>query len=366
MNIPFFSFAPEHTALRDEILRDITEVYDANWYIMGRQLSAFEEEYAVWNKTKHCIGVANGLDALQIALLAAGIGMGDEVIVASNAYIACWLAVSQVGATIVPVEPSALSGNIDPDQIEAAITPRTKAIMPVHLYGQSCEMHRIQPIAERYGLHIIEDNAQSHGAMCQGRLTGTWGIANATSFYPTKNLGALGDAGAITTNDEKIAIFCRTYRNYGSSEKYYNTMMGANSRLDELQAAILRRKLGRLAAANAERTRIANRYLSLLADLPDVEMPVVMPSCTSVWHLFVIRTKQRDALQIYLQEKGIQTAIHYPVPPHLQEAYRHLGYKKGDFPMAEAWSDACLSIPLYPGIPDEQVEIVANTIRLFF
>jgi dTDP-4-amino-4,6-dideoxygalactose transaminase len=364
--IPFFSFAPQHEALRAELLADMAAVYDANWYIMGSRLAQFEADYAAWHAVQHVIGVANGLDALRIALLAVGVGAGDEVIVASNAYIACWLAVSQTNATVVPVEPCPDTANIDPERIEAAITPRTKAIMPVHLYGQSCQMDRIMDIAHRHGLMVVEDNAQGHGATCLDRKTGTWGHANATSFYPTKNLGALGDAGAITTQDDAIADFCRTYRNYGSREKYKNVLQGTNSRLDDLQAAILTRKLAHLDAANAERTRLAALYSALLGDLSDVEIPFVAPSCTSVWHLYVIRTARRDALQSYLQAQGIQTMIHYPIAPHLQVAYRDLGYKAGDFPIAERWAATCLSLPLYPGMPDTHVEAVAKCVHRFF
>lgn len=341
------------------------QFYDRQWYILGDEVRQFENEYAAWNHTRHCVGVANGLDALVIALRALGVGPGDEVIVPSNTYIASWLAVSQVGAQVVPVEPNPNTWNIDPQQIAAAITPRTRAVMPVHLYGQACEMSAIAAIAAQYGLAVVEDNAQGHGARCDGRLTGSWGHVNATSFYPTKNLGALGDAGGITTDDDALADFCRTYRNYGSKTKYYNEMAGSNSRLDELQAALLRIKLRHLDAWNAERTVLANHYLRLLADVPGLQLPALAPGCTSVWHLFVVLTERRDALQAFLKEKGIQTMIHYPVAPHLQQAYADAGFQQGQFPLAERIARTCLSLPIFPGMTLEQVEQVCEEVKAF-
>jgi dTDP-4-amino-4,6-dideoxygalactose transaminase len=365
-NIPFFSFQPENERIRAEILQVFARVYDANWYILGEQLLAFEKEYALWNNTQHCIGVGNGLDALRLALFSLGIGQGDEVIVPSNAYIACWLAVSQTGAKPIPVEPRFDTYNLDYQGIESAINSKTKAIMPVHLYGQACEMGQIMEIATLYNLAIVEDNAQAHGAQYMGQMTGSFGKVNATSFYPTKNLGALGDGGAITTNEVQLADFCRDYRNYGSSKKYHNHIKGCNSRLDELQAAFLSQKLKYLAENNAQRATLSDYYLTQLKGIEDLHLPVIAKNCTHVWHLFVIRTTKRDELQAFLAQKGIQTMIHYPIPPHLQTAYLDLGHLRGDFPIAEKMAAESLSLPLYPGMQMEELDIVIKAIKAFF
>jgi dTDP-4-amino-4,6-dideoxygalactose transaminase len=365
-NIPFFSFKPSHERLRTEMLEIFANVYDDNSYILGKRLQAFETEYALWNETQFCIGVGNGLDALRISLLALGIGPGDEVILPSNAYIACWLAVSQIGATPIPVEPRLDTYNIDYQIIEEKITNETKAIMPVHLYGQACEMGAIMDIATRHNLAIVEDNAQGHGAKYRGQATGSFGKINATSFYPTKNLGALGDGGAITTNDANLANFCRDYRNYGSSEKYHNRIIGCNSRLDEMQAAFLSLKLKHLAADNAKRLQLANYYLENLQGIGDINLPILAEDCSHCWHLFVIRSNHRDALQEFLAKKGIQTMIHYPIPPHLQEAYRDLGYAKGDFPLAEKIALEALSLPLYSEMEKAVAEKVVEAVVEFF
>lgn len=355
-----------HNALGEAPFEVFRRFWDQQWYILGASVAAFEASYARWNGTQYCVGVANGLDALHLALRALHIGPGDEVIVPSNTYIATWLAVTQTGAMPVPVEPDLRSYNLDPARIEAAITPATKAIMPVHLYGQSCDMAAIMAIAAKHGLFVVEDNAQAHGAVHAGRLTGSFGHLNATSFYPTKNLGALGDAGAITTDDPQLAEQIRLLRNYGSARKYYNDLPGYNSRLDELQAALLSMKLPFLQQWTEQRRSLAAMYLAQLADIEDV----VLPECTEperhVWHLFVIRTKQRDALAEYLGAQGIGWMIHYPLPPHLQEAYRALGYQRGDFPLAEQIADTCLSLPLFPGMSEQQVEQVTGAVRRFF
>ncbi|WP_373551078.1 DegT/DnrJ/EryC1/StrS family aminotransferase [Haliscomenobacter sp.] len=366
MQIPFFSSAPMHQPLKVELDAFWQKFYDSNWYVLGPEVEAFEAAYAAFNQTRFCVGVANGLDALHIALKALGVGPGDEVIVPSNTYIASWLGVSQVGAIPVPVEPDPHTWNIDPQRIEAAISTRTRVIMPVHLYGQACEMGPIMELATRYDVALVEDNAQAHGARWQGKLTGSFGQINGVSFYPTKNLGALGDAGAVTTNDSALADFAKMYRNYGSRQRYYNEMPGLNSRLDAVQAGILRIKLAHLASWNAEREVLANRYLEQLRGIKQLRLPTLGTDCTSVWHLFVVLAERRDALQVYLQERGIGTLIHYPLPPHLQEAYFPLGFKRGQFPIAEQIAQKCLSLPLYPGMPVAHLDQVVDAIGAFY
>lgn len=343
-----------------------TNVFDSKWYILGKAVEQFETEYAAFNQVQRCIGVSNGLDALHLCLKALDIGPGDEVIVPSNTYIATVLAASYVGATPVFVEPDDATFNIDPALIEAAITPRTKAIMPVHLYGQCCQMDEIMELANKHGIHVIEDNAQSQGATYNGKLTGSFGIVNGTSFYPGKNLGALGDAGAITTDDATIAAKIGALRNYGSQKKYYNETVGFNMRLDELQAAFLSVKLKHLQKWTVERQQIAQWYDAALLGIGDIVTPAIAPAATHVYHLYVIRTKHRDALQQHLQQQGIGTLIHYPIPPHLQQAYQHLGYQKGDFPIAEAMANTCLSIPMFPGLQQQQVQQVVSAIQSFY
>ncbi|MCC2547925.1 DegT/DnrJ/EryC1/StrS family aminotransferase [Hymenobacter sp. BT175] len=366
MTIPFLSFAPQHQPIREEVLAAISRVYDSQWYVLGQEVAAFEAAYAGFNGVGHCVGVANGLDALHLALVALGIGPGDEVIVPSNTYIATWLAVSYVGATPVPVEPDPATFNLDPDRLEAAITPRTRAIMPVHLYGQACQMSRILEIARRSNLFVVEDNAQAQGAAEHGRLTGSFGQVNATSFYPGKNLGALGDAGALTTDDAELATRLRTLRNYGSQKKYFNEVVGYNSRLDELQAAVLGVKLPYLTRWTQERQQVAALYQQQLAGLGDLILPATAPGCTHVYHLYVVRTARRDALQAHLAAAGIGSLIHYPIPPHRQQAYASLGYLPGAFPIAEELAATCLSLPLWPGLTEEQVAFVATGIKAFF
>jgi len=342
------------------------EFINSGWYILGEKVTSFEEEYARFNTSSYAIGVANGLDALVLSLKALNIGDGDEVIVPSNTYIASWLAVSYVGATPIPVEPRIDTYNINPELIEAAITPRTKAIMPVHLFGQICEMDAIMKIADKHKLYVIEDNAQSQGATYKNKVSGSWGHCNATSFYPGKNLGALGDGGAVTTNDAKIARNVRVIRNYGSEKKYYNEVKGINSRLDELQAAFLSIKLKRLEEDNVKRQAVAAYYNESLVGIGDLILPVLAESTTSVYHLYVILTNKRDALQEYLKEKGIGTIIHYPIPPHLQEAYSDMGFIKGDFPIAEEIAADCLSLPISPYLEQHQQNEICDIIKLFF
>lgn len=366
MKVPFLSFAPANKELKTEMLGAFEQFFDSAWYVLGNKVKEFEAHYAVFNKVNHCVGISNGLDALHIALLSLGIGEGDEVIVPSNTYIATVLAISYVGATPVFVEPDEATFNIDPAKIEAKVTSRTKAIMPVHLYGQCCAMEPIMQIAEKHQLFVVEDNAQSQGAAYKGKIAGSWGHINGTSFYPGKNLGALGDAGAVTTNDAALARKAAVLRNYGSEKKYYNEVIGHNMRLDECQAYFLDVKLPYLGEWTRQRQQIAHWYLEKLAGAGDITLPVTAPHATHVYHLFVVRTAQRDALQLHLSEQGIGTLIHYPIPPHLQEAYKSLGFGKGDFPIAERIADTCLSLPIWPGMTEETVDLVATSIKAFY
>lgn len=365
MTIPFLSFEAQHQPIRDEILAAMARVYDQQWYILGEEVNSFEKEYAGFNQVRHTVGVSSGLDALMLALRAIGIGPGHEVIVPSNTYIATWLAVTQLGASIVPVEPDSATSNLDHTLLEGLITPRTKAIIPVHLYGQACQMSAIIKIAQEYGIHIVEDNAQAQGASYEGQPTGSFGIANATSFYPTKNLGALGDAGAVTTNDLAVADRIRILRNYGSRQKNAHEVMGYNARLDELQAAILRVKLQKLTAWTEQRQQIAAWYDNCLADISHLRLPYVAPGATHVYHLYVVHTPYRDALQKHLTSYGIGTVSHYPVPPYKQPAYTELNLQKSNYPIAADLANTCLSLPLWPGMNQHQVMAVAEAIRMF-
>jgi dTDP-4-amino-4,6-dideoxygalactose transaminase len=364
--IPFLSLEPMHAPLREKFLSEFTSVLEASNYVLGSKVEKFEREYARYQGAKHCIGVGNGLDAIRIALEACGVGAGDEVIVPSNTFIATALAVSQLGAKPVLVEPRLDTYNLDPKQIANALTAKTKALMPVHLYGQPCEMDAIMEIAKSRGLAVIEDNAQSHGSTYRGKQAGTFGAASATSFYPGKNLGALGDGGAITTDQDSIAHDSRMIRNYGSVEKYRHERKGLNSRLDEVQAALLSVKLDHLEAWNIERRKIAAIYDSELKGVGDLATPYVAEGAVPVYHLYVIRTRKRDALQAHLTERRIGTMIHYPTPIHLQKAYADLGHRAGDFPIAEEISRTCLSLPLYPGLGGAAIERVVSAIKGFY
>jgi dTDP-4-amino-4,6-dideoxygalactose transaminase len=363
MNITFLSFGPQHDPIREVVMSALGRVYDSYWYVMGQTVRDFETAYANFSGAAHCVGVANGLDALYLALLALGIGPGDEVIGPSNTYIATWLAVSYVGATLVPVEPDPATYNLDPRRLEAAITPRTRAIMPVHLHGQACEMTVIMDIAQRRSSFVIEDNVQAQGARADEELTGSFGHANGTSFYPGKNLGALGDAGAVTTNDEALAQKIQTLHNYGSQQKYYNDILGYNSRLDESQAAAMSVKLKYLPEWTRQRQQVARWYDEQLGGIDDLQLPGTAHGSTHVFHLYVVRTSRRDALQQHLTASGVGTLIHYPVPPHLQQAYAHMGIAKGTYPIAEELADTSLSLPMWPGMTEEHVATVAASIR---
>ena len=366
MKIPFLNLKQLNEPFENDFEHAYRELIQSGWYILGERVSTFENEYSNFNNVQHTIGVANGLDALILSLKALNIVAGDEVIVPSNTYIASWLAISYVGAKPVPVEPRIETYNINPELIEAAITPKTKAIMPVHLYGQICEMEEIVKIAKNHNLYVVEDNAQSQGASYLGKLSGSWGHCNGTSFYPGKNLGALGDGGAVTTNDSDLARIVRVNGNYGSEKKYFNEVKGINSRLDELQASFLSIKLKQLNSDNLKRVEIAAKYTELLDGVGDLILPELAVDATSVYHLYVIRTKKRDELQAHLAKYGIGTMVHYPVPPHLQQAYIDLGYKKGDFPISEEIAQTCLSLPIWPGMQKKEVQEVVKVIVEFW
>ncbi|MEH2333285.1 DegT/DnrJ/EryC1/StrS family aminotransferase [Nostoc sp.] len=354
MKISFLDLKASSLEIRQELDEAYRKFIESGWYILGQELEAFEAEFASYCNVQHCIGVGNGLDALHLILRAMNIGLGDEVIVPANTYIATWLAISHAGATPVPVEPNEKTYNIEPKNIEGAITSKTKAILAVHLYGQPADMDSINEIAARYELKVIEDAAQAHGARYKGRKVGSLGDAAGFSFYPTKNLGALGDGGAVTTNDGELAEKINLLRNYGSRVKYFNEIKGFNSRLDELQAAFLRVKLTRLDEWNARRAWIANQYLEKLSSVTDLTLPFVPAWAEPVWHLFVVRHSKRPDLEKHLKDSGIGTLIHYPVPPHLCDAYieeQHLG----SFPITEQMAKDVLSLPISPHLNNEEV-----------
>jgi dTDP-4-amino-4,6-dideoxygalactose transaminase len=359
-SIPFLSLTAAYKELQAEIESEVLATMRSGWYILGPEVKSFESDFSSYCETAHCVGLANGLDALHLALLAMGVGSGDEVIVPSNTYIATWLAVSQCGAMPVPVEPVESTYNIDPSRIEAAITPRTKAILPVHLYGQPADLDPILAIARKHKLKVLEDAAQAHGARYKGRRIGGHSDAVAWSFYPGKNLGALGDGGAVTTNDPEIADRLRVLRNYGSRVKYVNEVQGHNSRLDPIQATVLRVKLKYLDEWNARRAEIASLYHAGLAG-SDLVLPSVPEWSNPAWHLYVVRAKNRQARQAQLAQADIGSLIHYPIPPHLQQAYVSLGYKRGYFPIAEAMADEVLSLPMGPHLSHAEVSVVITT-----
>jgi dTDP-4-amino-4,6-dideoxygalactose transaminase len=363
MTIPFLDLKAINLLQQDEIEQAMRRVLLSGWYVLGKEVDAFEQAYATYCGTRHAIGVANGLDAIFLVLKAWGVGPGDEVIVPSNTYIATWLAASHCGATPVPVEPVDGTYNLDPARVEAAITPRTRAIIPVHLYGQCVDMDPLMAIAQRHGLKVVEDCAQAHGALYHGRRAGSLGHAAAFSFYPGKNLGALGDGGAITTDDDALALQLRTLRNYGSQKKYHNDVAGFNSRLDELQAAILAVKLPALDGQNARRAALAALYNDHLAGIPGLVLPVVAAAQTPVWHLDVERHPQRDALAQKMADAGIGTLVHYPIPPHRQAAYAAMGLGDGTFPIAEAIHRDVLSLPMGPTLTDADAVAVAHALR---
>lgn len=341
----------------------VTEILKSGWYVLGKQLEAFEEEFAFYTGSKYCRGLASGLDALQIAFRVLQIGEGDEVLVQGNTYIASVMGITMNGATPVFIEPDKYD-LLNTSKLEEAITERTKAILVVHLYGQACDMTEVMDIATRYGLRVVEDCAQSHGAMWQGKQTGTWGDIGCFSFYPSKNLGAFGDAGALITDNPEIAEEVRILRNYGSEKRYYNKCIGYNSRLDEMQAGLLRVKLSHYDELTEERIRIAKKYSEgIKNDL--IYLPKIRDGATHVWHQYVIHCKRRNKLMDFLKEHEIETIIHYPIPPHLQEGYKYLGHEKGDFPVSEQYADEVLSLPLYNGMTEREIQMVINTVNAF-
>ncbi len=362
MNIPFASVEVMHKEIEEEMLAAFKRVYDNNWFIQGKEVSEFEKEFAAYCGASYCVGCGNGLDALYLILRAYGIGAGDEVIVPSNTYIATALAVSYTGAKPVFVEPCLYSFNINPSLIEAAITPNTKAIMAVHLYGQPADMDEIKELAKKYNLKVIEDSAQAHGALYKNNHTGSLGDAAGFSFYPGKNLGALGDGGAIVTNDKELADKCRALGNYGSDYKYHHIYKGNNSRLDEVQAALLRVKLRSLDVWNERRNEIAKRFINEI-DNDEIVLPVTLPERTHVYHIFGIRCERRGELERYLSENGIGTNKHYPIPMHMQGAYADLNIPEGTYPIAEEISRTELSIPMYYGMTEDEVSYIIDKIN---
>lgn len=360
MFVPFLDLRASYDELKNDTDLAYKRVMSSGWYLLGHELKSFEEEFSAYTDTAYCVGVGNGLEALELLLKAYDIGLGDEVIVPSNTYIATWLAVNYVGATPVPVEPILETYNINPNLIEAAITAKTKAIIAVHLYGQPCDMDAINKVAQQHGLIVIEDAAQAQGALYKNKKVGSLGHAAGFSFYPGKNLGAFGDAGAITTNDASIADKVKILRNYGSEIKYHNKVKGVNSRLDELQAAFLRVKLKKLDEWNARRKVIAKLYLDSLASMSSLVLPMCPEWADPAWHLFVIRHLDRDALQKTLKENNIETLIHYPIPPHKQPAYQEMNYKH--FPISEKIHNEVLSLPIGPHMKQPEFIEVTKTL----
>lgn len=364
MRVPFVSFLPMENELDTELKMAFNKVYSRSYYIDGIEDKNFEEAFAEYCNVNYCIGTGNGLDALILALQALDVKIGDEVIVPSNTYIATALAVTYVGALPVFVDPDIRTYNIDIKKIEGRITEKTKAIMPVHLYGQACDMDSILKIAERYHLNVVEDCAQAHGAMYKGKKVGSFGDAAGFSFYPGKNLGALGDAGAVLTNRKEVADKVRALRNYGSDYKYHHIYKGRNSRLDEIQAAFLLAKLPHLERMNEMRREIAQRYLSGINN-PKIVLPYVIEGAETVWHIFSVRCKKRNELAAYLKEKGIGVNMHYPIPIHMQECYKDLKIPEGELPIAEEISNTQLSLPMYYGMTNEQIQYVIDAINSF-
>ncbi|MBQ7882737.1 MAG: DegT/DnrJ/EryC1/StrS family aminotransferase [Phascolarctobacterium sp.] len=365
MKVPFATFLPMHNEIRKDLDAAYNQVLDRSYFIQGEECTKFEEEFAAYCDAKYCIGVATGLDALWLVLKAMGIGKRDEVIVPSNTYIATALAVSFVGAKPVFVEPTIETYNIDVTKIEEKINENTKAIIAVHLQGRAADMDAVNAIAQKYNLKVIEDAAQAHGTRYKGRKVGTLGDAAGFSFYPGKNLGALGDGGCVVTNDKELADKVRALGNYGSDYKYHHIYQGTNSRLDEMQAAFLRVKLPHLDKWNADRKRIAEKYLQGITN-PLIKLPLASTDeYEHIYHVFVIRCDRRDELERYLNESGIGTVKQYPIPMHLQEAYKELGLEQGDLPIAEEISNTVLSIPMYYGMTDEEVEYVIEALNRF-
>lgn len=364
VSVPFCSLKYAHEEVKYEVEKAMNGVYRRGQFILGAEVEAFEKEYAAYCGTKYCVGVASGLDALYLSLHLLGIGSGDEVIVPAHTYIASWLAITRTGAKVVPVDADSGTMLMNTSLVKSAITKSTKAIMPVHLYGAACDMSHLMEVAKKNNLYIIEDNAQAHGATWKSEKTGSFGDCNGTSFYPTKNLGALGDGGAITMDNKELAEGAYSLRNYGSTDRFTNPTQGINSRLDEMQAAVLRVKLQYLDEWNELRRAVAQTYLKQLNGVGDIILPTA--SYASVYHLFVIRTQYREELRSFLFQKGIGTTVHYPIPPHLQGAYSSMHMKKGDFPVSEKLAETVLSLPMWPGLEEVQVDWVVKQIKQFF
>ena len=360
MKIPFNTLDKQFYLYQDEYEKKALEILRKGWYVLGPEVKAFEEEFASYLNTPYVVGVDNGLNAIVMAVRALGIKEGDEVIVQANTYIASVMGITMNGATPIFVEPDEYY-NIDVDKIEEKISEKTKAILVVHLYGQASNMDKILELCEKYNLKLIEDCAQAHGAKYKDKMIGTFGIG-CFSFYPSKNLGCFGDGGAISTNDKKLDRDFRVLRNYGSEKRYYNEVVGYNSRLDELQAGLLRVKLKHIFELEKEREKIAQRYLNEIKN-PLIQLPKIRENCLHVWHLFVVRVNNREKFQRYLEENGIGSVIHYPIPPHLSEAYKYLGYKEGDFPITENYAKTVLSLPLYNGMKSEELDYIIDKIN---
>lgn len=364
MKVPFSTFVPMHAEIKNEVMKKFEEVYDRSWFVQGEEVAAFEQEFSSFCGCRFAVGCGNGLDALYLILKAMDIGKGDEVIVPSNTFIATALAVTYAGATPVFVEPYLKTFNINPSLIEEKITPETKAVIAVHLYGQPADMDEISRIAEKHGLRVIEDCAQAHGAVYRGQKAGSLGDAAGFSFYPGKNLGALGDGGAVVTDSQELADKVRALGNYGSAEKYNHIYKGNNSRLDEVQAAFLRIKLKYLEKWTRNRQETARRYLTEIRN-PKLILPALSGDCSHVWHIFAVRCRERDRLEEYLNRHGIGTTKHYPIPLHQQKAYHDLEIPEGAFPAAEEISSTELSIPMYYGMTDDEISYVTDAINAF-
>jgi dTDP-4-amino-4,6-dideoxygalactose transaminase len=366
MTVPFLDLGSQYHAIKDDVLSSMTEVMSKANFILGHQVSEFENNFASYVECQYAVGVASGLDALKLGLKVLGIGQGDQVITTANTFIASTLAINAVGATPVLVDVELDTFNMDSNQLESAINTKTKAIMPVHLYGQPVNLDEVMRIAKRYDLFIIEDASQAHGARYKGKRIGSFGDLAAFSFYPSKNLGAYGDGGIVTTNNRVLAEKLRSYRNYGSTKKYYHEVLGENSRLDTIQAVVLNVKLPQLDSWNEKRREVAHAYNDKLSGIGDVITPKIAQESEHVFHLYVIRTKRRDDLAQYLNEKGIGNIIHYPVPIHLQEVYQDYAWQRGDFPHTEQLANEILSLPMYPNLTSEQLDEVVTTIKAFY
>ncbi|MBC5775314.1 DegT/DnrJ/EryC1/StrS family aminotransferase [Pontibacter sp. KCTC 32443] len=366
MQVPYFAFRDWPAGITQQVEQEVLRVLHEQHFILGPDVKAFEDAFAKFLGAEFVIGVGNGFDALVLALKAVGVGPGDEVILPANTFIATANAVVQLGAIPVLAEPDKRTYNLTASTAEKLITAKTKAILPVHLYGQTCQMEELQQLCRSYNLKLVEDAAQAHGARYKNQFAGTFGAAAAFSFYPTKNLGALGDAGAVVTSDPELAEYVSSYHNYGQKEKYHNQLVGINSRLDALQAAVLRVKLQHLQKQNKERTRLAEIYLKELQNTGDLILPYAADHCGHIYHIFNIRTQRRDELKTYLQQQNILTGIHYPVPIHLQQAYSYLNYKHGDLPVTEELANTSLSLPLFPGMTEAEQEQVVRCMKAFF